>query len=66
MKRKPIDSKLLKVWREKMFDITQDDVQNGTGLSKPTIKTALRDGKATQETIDLLTTYFQSLITAHV
>lgn len=60
MKRKPIDKQLLKKWKVIMFDITLDDVKAGTGLSKPTIREALNNGKATQSTIDCMTQYFNS------
>lgn len=61
MKRKPIDKQLLKRWRTAMFDITFDTVQDATGLSKPTLRAALKYGKATQNTIDILTAYFNQI-----
>lgn len=61
MKRKPIDKQLLKSWRVIMFDITQDNVHEATGLSKPTIREALNKGLATQATIDKLTEFFNSV-----
>lgn len=61
MKRKQIDKQLLKSWKLKMFDITQDMVHDSTGLSKPTIRTVFKEGKATQNTIDLLTKYFNEM-----
>lgn len=58
MKRKPIDKQLLKSWKVIMYDITQDMVHEATGLSRPTIREALNKGRATQATIDKLTTFF--------
>lgn len=58
MKRKPIDRQTLKNWRLAMFDLTQDQVQASTGLSKPTIRTAIKHGVATQDTINRLTVFF--------
>lgn len=60
MKRKPIDRQLLKSWKLRMFDITQDEVKAATGLSKPTLRIVFKEGRATQETIDKLTLFFST------
>ena len=60
MKKKPIDRQTLKNWKSIMFDTTYDAIQAETGLSRPTLVSALKDGRATQNTITLLTKYFNN------
>ena len=58
LKRKQIDSKVLKDWKIKMYDTTYHEIADKTGLHFQTVATAIREGKASQTTITKLVKYF--------
>lgn len=60
-----IENKLLAKWRNIAFSIpgVYERIKNEAGLSKPTSRMALKYGKATPNTIDLLTKFFDEIKT---
>jgi hypothetical protein len=60
-RRKDIDSKLLKIWQLKLYDTNYHVIAEKTELSVMTVGNAFRDKKATQDTIDRLTKYFNEM-----
>ncbi len=61
MKKKPVDKKLLRVWRNKMYDTTYETISQNTNLSMPTLRCAIKYGRASKTTIDKLILFFNNI-----
>ena len=61
-----IENELLTEWRNLSFSVQfiYERIKNDTGLSKPTARMAIKYGKATPNTIEILTKFFDNLKTA--